>query len=196
MNTLFKSLYDSVIVNTNRPNLRTETVQAIQQETLAFHNRGRFRADAREVLLTSTNGGQLHYKFQIPQDKRIREILAIRPVSPNGQYGRPIPKRDLFQSDPDCSISYSWAAGALDITLPFPATTFALGYLAFPLVDPNRFESWIADRYPHYITDAATARILALRGKRQGGYFLGRVGEVNIPGSHIYNLIRENEEIN
>ena len=47
MNALFKSLVDTVVINTNRPNLISEISSAIQQETLAFHNRGQFKSDVK-----------------------------------------------------------------------------------------------------------------------------------------------------
>lgn len=195
MNSLFKQIFDSVISNTNRPNLIAETTQAIQQETLVYHNRGMFRADVREAVLTSTNGGQLEYKFSIPQNKRIRKILAIRPLSANGQYGRNLPLMGLFDKSADNNCGYSWLNNNLTIRLPYAATTFSMLYLEFPNINPQDYASWIAQTYPHYIADAATARILTLREKQQAQYYSARVGAYNIPGSHIHNLLSQNEEV-
>lgn len=195
MNSLFQQIYDTVVKNTNRPNLVAEITAAIQQETLVFHNRGRFRADVREAVLTSTNGGQLQYKFSIPKDKRIREILTVKPVSVNGQYGRQLPKMGLFDESADNNCGYSWLNGNLTIRLPWPATTFSLFYLEFPNINPEKYSSWIAETYPHYISDAATARVLILREKTQAQYYSARVGEFQVPGSHIHNLLTQNEEV-
>lgn len=195
MNSLFKQLFDGVISNTNRPNLVAETIQAIQQETLVFHNRGMFRADVREAVLTSTNGGQLEYKFSIPQNKRIRKILTVRPLSPSGRYGRNLPLMGLFDKSADNNCGYSWLNGNLTIRLPYAATTFSLMYLEFPNINPEKYESWIAQTYPHYIVDAATAQILTLREKQQAQYYATRVGAFHIPGSHIHSLLSQNEEV-
>ena len=193
MNTLFKSLYDTVVVNTNRPNLRAETQNAIVSATKELHNRGRFRMDVREVLLTSTNGGNFVYKFSIPLDKGIREILAVHPVNANGLRGISLPLVPLF-SEPDCSNYYSWNYNTLTIQLAQFANTFSLSYLAFPNTNLNEYDSWIAQRYPHYVTDLATFKVLPLAGmEKQGALYKQQVGEARLPGTHIYNLLQENE---
>lgn len=195
MNSLFKSLYDTVIVNTNRPNLAAETRAAIIAATQEFHNRGKFLADVREVILTSTNGGLTSYKFAIPSDKLIREIVNVAPVNSLGLKGKSLPQVDPFETH-TCGSWYSWLNNTISIGVAHPATTFALSYLSFPNTLPEHFDSWIAQRYPHFITDAATARVLILAGQsQQGAIYKGFVGEARVPGTHIFNLLQENEEL-
>lgn len=195
MTPQFKLIYDSVIVNTNRPNLVAETIQAIQFETLFFHNRGKFQRDVREAILTSTNGGALQYRFSIPQDKRIREILAVRPVDVMGCLGKNLPELDILQSPATRGRGYSWMAGNLTINVPYPANTFSVLYLEFPLTGPDNMKSWIADLYPHYISDAATARVLTHREKSQASFYLAKVGNQAMAGSHVYELLNQNREV-
>ena len=195
MNQLFKQLYDACIVNTNRPNLIHETKQAIKQATLELHNRGRFRADVTEVLLTSTNGNQVNFKFSIPKEKPIREILNVAPVSPMGQRGISLEKIDIF-SPQVCGNWYSWGQGVLTIGVAHQVTTFALSFLSYPTVGEDGYESWIARSNPHYITDLATMKLMAMQGRLdQANVYKGFVGEANIPGTHIYNLLKENEAL-
>lgn len=195
MNDLFSSLYNDVVVNTNRPNLRQETINAIKAATLYFHNRGKFREDVKTSVLTSTNGGSTIYKFSIPKDKLVREILAVTPVDQLGREGCLLKKLDLF--DPEtCGSWFKWSAGVLKIGTAYPATTFSLHYLSFPSVDENTYNSWIAEKYPHYIVNDATYRVLlAQRLLDQAGVYKSMVGEANLPGTHIYTLLQENEEV-
>lgn len=195
MNPLFQSLYDTVLVNTNRPNLREESKKAVINATRELHNRGRFRADVREAVLTSTNGSLTQHRFMIPSDRLVREILGVSPVSPNGLRGIPLQSLDIF-SDGACSNSYSWVQGALTINLSAPCTTFSLLYLSFPQLDPLRYDSWIAIKYPHYITDLASYRVLSPIGlSKQAQAYRAAVGEARVPGSHIFDLLQENEEV-
>lgn len=195
MNALFKYLYDSVVVNTNRPNLVVETKNAIVAATRELHNRGKFKADVREVVLTSTNGGQGRYKFTIPVEKGIREIVNLAPATPNGCKGISIDSVDPFVA-PVCGNWYSWLNNVLTIQVAHPATSFALTYLSFPKVTEAEYESWIARIYPHYVTDLATSRVLFLAGQsQQATFYKSLVGEARIPGTHIFNLLQEAEEI-
>ena len=195
MNQLFKQLYDTCIVNTNRPNLIHETKQAIKQATLELHTRGRFRADVREVLLTSSNGGQTQFKFSIPKEKPIREILNVAPVSPMGQRGISLTKIELFDHQV-CGNWYSWSQNVLTIGIAHTATTFALSFLSYPVVGEDGYESWIAQTHPQYITDLATMKLMVMQGRLdQASAYKGFVGEANIPGTHIYNLLKETEEV-
>lgn len=195
MNQLFKQLYDACMVNTNRPTLIHETKQAIKQATLELHNRGRFRADVREVLLTSTNGGQTQFKFSIPREKPIREILNVSPVSPMGQRGVSLTKIGLFDSQL-CGNWYSWNQGTLVIGIAHPATTFSLSFLSYPTVGEDGYDSWIAQAHPQYITDLATMKLMVMQSRLdQASAYKGFVGEANIPGTHIYDLLKENEEL-
>lgn len=195
MNQLFKQLYDTCIVNTNRPNLVHETKQALKQATLELHNRGRFRADVHEVLLTSTNGGSTQYKFSIPQERAIREILNVAPVSPMGQRGVSLTKLSMFERQV-CGNWYTWSQGVLTIGIAHPASTFALSFLSYPTVGEDAYDSWIARTHPQYITDLATMRLMVMQARLdQASAYKGFVGEANIPGTHIYNLLKENEEI-
>lgn len=195
MNALFKSLVDTVVINTNRPNLISEISSAIQQETLAFHNRGQFKSDVKESILTSTNGGQAEYRFSIPQNKRVRKLLSVRPLDPHGRYGKALKQVDPFDGFCDRNYGFSWFNNVLNIKIPYPATTFGLIYLEFPNVSQDGYNSWIAQRYPHYITDAATARILIIREKAQATFYQNKVGDARVPGSHIYDLLNQNEEV-
>lgn len=195
MNQLFKSLYDSVVVNTNRPQLVAETKAAIAAATMELHNRGRFKADVQEVILTSTNGGKTRFKFTIPQDRAVREILNIAPISANGLKGRSLDEIDPFVA-PSCGSWYSWLNNVLTIQVAYHANSFALAFLSFPRVTESEYESWIARRYPHYITDLATFRVLLLAGlPQQAGVYKNLVGEARIPGTHIFNLLQEAEEL-
>ena len=45
------------------------------------------------------------------------------------------------------------------------------------------------------ITDAATARILIIREKAQATFYQNKVGDARVPGSHIYDLLNQNEEV-
>lgn len=195
MNQLFKSLFTSVMVNTNRPNLVAETKSAIIAATREFHNRGKFKADVREAVLTSTNGGLTTYKFQIPQDKLIREILGVSPIAPSGLKGVQLEKVGMFDS-PKCGNWYSWVNDVLTLGVSHPSATFSLVYLSFPDITESSYDSWIAKKYPHYIVDSATFRVLTLAGQtQQAGIYKNLVGEVRIPGTHIFNLLQENEEV-
>lgn len=193
MNTLFKSLYDAVVVNTNRPNLRAEIQNAIVSATKELHNRGKFRMDVREVLLTSTNGGNFIYKFSIPLDRGIREILAVHPIAPTGLKGISLPLVPLFAESTPPNY-YSWNSNTLTIQLTHFANTFSLSFLSFPNTNLNEYDSWIAQRYPHFITDLATFKVLSMIGmEKQGALYRQQVGEARIPGTHIFNLLQENE---
>lgn len=195
MNQLFKSLYETVLVNTNRPTLVKETKEAIIAATKELHNRGKFLADIREVLLTSTNGGQTRYKFSIPQDKLVREIISVAPVSVNGLKGVKLKNRDIFFTG-YCSNYYSWYNNTLTINIAHCANTFELMFLSFPDTSLEGYDSWIARKYSHYITDLATFRILVMTNQiQQAGVYKGLVGEARIPGTHIFNLLQENQEI-
>lgn len=195
MNQLFKSLYDTVVINTNRPHMAKEIKEAIKAATIEYHNRGRFRADVRDVILTSTNGGSTQYKFNIPQEKRIREILNICPVSISGLKGINLKLKDLFD-EPHCASWYSWYNETLTINVAHPANTFQMTFLSFPAVDEANYDSWVARKYPHYITDSATFRILVMANQmNQAGVYKGLVGEVRIPGTHIFNLFQDNSEV-
>lgn len=195
MNQLFKSLYTEVITNTNRPNLVAETKSAIVAATREFHNRGRFKADVREVILTSTNGGQTVFRFNLPEDRLIREILNVAPITPLGLKGASLPQTDPFTKQV-CGSWYSWLNNVITIGVSHPANTFALSFLSFPDVSEANYTSWIASKYPHYITDAATFRVLVLTGNtQQASIYKNLVGEARIPGTHIFNLLRENEEV-
>lgn len=195
MNQLFKSLYTSVVTNTNRPNLAAETKSAIVSATREFHNRGRFKADVREAILTSTNGGQTVFRFSLPEDKLIREILNVAPVSPLGLKGIHLTQVDPF-AKPTCGNWYSWLNNVITLGVAYPANTFALSFLSFPDVSEANYASWIAVKYPHYITDAATFRVLAMSGNaQQAAIYKNMVGEARVPGTHIFNLLQENEEV-
>lgn len=195
MNQLFKSLYDTVVINTNRPHLVKEIKEAIKAATLEYHNRGRFRADVREVILTSTNGGSTQYKFNIPEDKKVREILNISPVSVMGLKGINLTLKDLFDTPP-CSSWYSWENETLTINVAHPANTFQMTFLSFPTLDEMNYNSWIGRKYPHYITDAASFRILTMSNQlQQAGVYKSLMGEARAPGTHIFNLFQDNAEV-
>lgn len=195
MNQLFKSLYDQVVINTNRPNLAAETRSAISIATREFHNRGKFLADIREAVLTSTNGGMTTYKFAIPEDKLIREIVNVAPANSNGLKGVSLKQVDPFEQ-PTCGNWYSWLNNVITIGVAHPASTFALSFLSFPNTLAETYDSWIARKYPHYITDAATARVLVAAGQAdKAKIYLGFVGEARFPGTHVFDLLQENEEL-
>lgn len=195
MNPLFQSLYSAVVVNTNRPNLRKETINAIKTATLELHGRGKFRADVKSSVLTSTNGGTTSYQFTVPRDRLVRELLAVAPVDSLGREGIPLRKLDLFEQE-NCGSWFKWSAGILKIRTAYPATTFSLSFLSFPNLDEANYDSWIAEKYPHFVIDAATYRVLlAQRILDQANIYKGLVGDVRVPGTHIFNLFQENEEI-
>lgn len=195
MNQLFTSLYEQVVVNTNRPNLVAETKSAIVAATKELHNRGKFLADIREVLLTSTNGGSTSYKFVIPPEKLIREILNVSPATQDCLKGVSLEKISPFEP-PKCGNWYSWLHNVITIGVSHPASTFAISYLSFPDTREDLYDSWIAVKYPHFVTDAASFRVLTMAGQSpQANIYKGLVGEARIPGSHIFNLLQENEEI-
>lgn len=195
MNQLFKTLYDQVIVNTNRPNLGKETKSAIIAATNELHNRGRFLADLREVLLTSTNGGSTTYKFEIPKEKLIREIVNVAPVSSLGLKGCSLEKISPFESRV-CGNWYSWLNNVITIGISHPASTFSLTFSSFPNTLEDSYDSWIAKKYPHFITDLASFRVLIMTNQTaQAGVYKQLVGEARLPGTHIFNLLQENEEL-
>lgn len=195
MNQLFKSLYAAVVTNTNKPNLVAETKSAIVSATREFHNRGRFKADVREAILTSTNGGQTVFRFNLPEDKLIREILNVAPTTPLGLKGISLTKVDPFVKQTRGNW-YSWLNNVITIEVAHPANTFALSFLSFPDISEANYSSWIAAKYPHYITDSATFRVLTLTGyTAQAAIYKNLVGEARIPGTHIFSLLQENEEV-
>lgn len=195
MNQLFKSLYDQVIINTNRPNLRAETSSAIVAATTELHNLGKFAADVKESILTSTNGGLTTYKFNIPMDKLVREILHVAPVNSLGLKGTALTLTDPFDQ-PKCGNWYSWLNNVITIGVAQPASTFSIAFLSFPNVIPASYDSWIARKYPHFITDLATFRVLTMAGQaRQAAIYKTLVGEARVPGTHIFNLLQENLEV-
>ena len=195
MNQLFKSLYDSVVINTNRPNLVAETKKAIKEATLELHNRGSFVADVREAILTSTNGGKVDFKFSIPKEKRVRKILNVSPVDNIGRCGIKLTRVGMFEQ-PKCGAWYSWANGVLKIHVPEYAPSFLLSFLSFPDLDEQTYESWIAEVYPHYITDLASFRVLNnMNMTQQAGIYKTLVGEARLPGTHIFNLLQDSEEV-
>lgn len=196
MNPLFKKIYDAVVVKTNRPNLIRETKDGIKEATLDFHQRGRFIKDMRQARLTSTNGGQLEYNFQIPENRRIRSILAVQAVRSDGKLSNKLKQLDLF-SEPGCgNIGYTWAGNSLKIFLPSPATTFALTYLEFPDLSEDLYDSWIAKTYPQMIVAAATVKVMVPAGMiEQANYYQALIGATTQPDSYLSTLLRENTEV-
>lgn len=196
MNPLFKQIYDQVVVNTNRPNLKQEIRQDIKSATLEFHQRGRFIRDVRQAVLTSTNGGQLRYNFNIPAANRLRQILAIQPVRSDGLLGKRLPEMDLFSPSGCGAFGYSWDNTSLKIVVPHAANSFNLSYLEFPDLTEDGYNSWIAKIYPHFIVASATVKTLVKAGMAdQAGYYNNLVGSAATPGSYVQTLLRECAEV-
>lgn len=196
MNNLFKSLASEVIVKTNRPSLIAETAKAIKDATLFYHSRGKFKKDANFAILQATNQATAVTRFQLPQDARIRQIIGVQPVGPNGELGKFLKELELGQQASRCSAYFQWMNYSLTIKVPEIVSQFQLYYLAYPSVEESSYNSWIAQTYPHFITDLAAARVLLDIGiADKARNLMSLVGEFRAPGSHVWTLIHDNPEI-
>lgn len=196
MNNLFKSLASEVITKTNRPSLIAETSKAIRDATLFYHSRGKFKKDANFVILQATNQATAVTRFQLPQDARIRQIIGVQPVGPNGELGNFLKELELGQQASRCSAYFQWMNSSLTIKVPEIVSQFQLYYLAYPSVEEGSYNSWIAQTYPHFITDLAAARVLLDIGiADKARNLMSLVGEFRAPGSHVWTLIHDNPEI-
>ena len=195
MNPLFKSLYDEVIIRTNRPNLIQETIKAIKDATLFYHSRGKFKKDTRIVGIQASNPGAYTVQFRLPSDSKIRQIIGIQPVDSSGKLGIMIPELEIGESK-KCSTYFTWINDSLTIKLSEPVAQFQLYYLAYPNVDPIHYDSWVAKIYPQFIVDYASARVfLDIGVDAKAKNLMALVGEFRLPGSHVWTLFSDNPEV-
>ena len=198
MNSLFKGIYDAVIVQTNRPNIQEETIAKIQTATLDLHGRSEFKRDAHFSIIQSTGIGQSKFKFTLPTAARIRRVLGVQPVSDSGCLGKFLRPLKFGQTPPpNCGGYYSIFQNELSVYVNSQyVTQFQLYYLAFPNIAPGSYSSWIAETYPHFISDLAAARVLQMIGIRdKANDLLNKVGELRVPGSYIWTLVNDNPEV-
>lgn len=195
MNPLFTSLYNTIVINTNRPNLRAETISAIKSATLELHAIASFIRDVKTAWLSSTSGTSTSFLFAIPNPRAVRRIVNVAPADPNGLCGTPIQEIDLFNAGPDGNW-FKWDKRNLEIHVTYPCPAFILSFLSFPNTTEEEYDSWIGEVYPNFVTDLATQKVLAMISKlQQSRLYAAQVGAARLPGTHIFNLLQENKTV-
>ena len=199
---LYVTIYNDIIVNTNRPHQRAETDKAIREATLELHSKDFFDLDIDTSLIQTTAAPLGFSQFILPDSVLVRKIKNISPVSSDGQVLSPLLDKKIGSRFNDLSaLGYSgWFSNIgkqLTISTPIPYSTFQITYYGLPSVAAELYNSWIAKTYPYMVVDLATAKLFHSNGmEAEARIYYGRVGNRDAGDSHVHILIAEHSDRN
>lgn len=222
MNTVLTDLVNKVYIETNRPDLTAETLQAVLSSTLKMHGLDYFRKDIKtaQVQFDSTAYLQTLDTDALARFKAISYIrkwgpeansYALNPNSLPPMYGysngsvfgwnqtvdylAAIEPDDIFDDYGAEKRDVYYQAGS---TLMMKSSTSLLnllvGWYAYPDIQEETYNSWIAKEYPYAIIYDAASAILQKTGMQEVArkYDSTDTSNPGLVASHMFELIKNN----
>jgi hypothetical protein len=157
---------------TNRPDLYSRTVSAVQSATLALHQREYWPRDLRESGIQFTTAEYLQsweYAVNFPHFRALKYIRRSDAVgSPNGPFLEVITPDQVVDSYGINKENVCYLAGDVIQIRSCPQIQYAfVGVYVNPDITISGFSSWIANQNPYAIIHNAAAKILPAIGKRE-----------------------------
>jgi hypothetical protein len=182
----YENIFNSVVSETNRPDLVSETNLAISNGVIHFHNLDNWPLDAVELnpVYSYNEDSQtivIDKCDQLPRYKKLATDSNDCAGTVTGVYINelccPIVERTTNFAYRRCQ--YGFYEDALFITIKnnfimSSSDTLTIAYYQHPLVDPiENLESWIASMYPQYIWTYAARQVQRAIGNNQQALSLG-----------------------
>ena len=190
MNTLFKSIYDSVVRGrTNRPALIDETRTAIKEATMELHGMAKFFKDLSTSNVFVSNGEATKFRFTLSLPMRsLWRLTALH--SDNAE--TPLKLYTISMPSRWDSNWYRVFGKQIEAQLSRPAGAFRVEYFAYPDLSDTGYNSWIAESYPYAVADLAAAKVFSLVEPTTAQLFFARVGSPALTSSHMAKIVTEN----
>lgn len=172
--TTYQQVYDDVVVLTARPDLADETALAVRTATRSIHTRQTFPRDVVGSLVKLPNA-----VYQVALDT---QVLFTRFRAPSGLRAldsefNPMsyPAIELVELGDIYDPVYGFlrqdigylAGTSLNIRTSVAVSGFAVEYFALPEVQPDRYNSWIAQLMPEVIVYQAASIVAGLSGNEE-----------------------------
>lgn len=186
----FAQLCADVITKTGRPELIAETQLAVRTATKFLHLRELYLRDSQEDLFTFTNPDFI-FQFDTAQFERYRKIRYIKKYDLVQQATKETDADKISECGADnlfdrynnrkTNIFYV-AGNSLNLRSSTQESAFIISWYKYPTVDPNNYNSWIAELYDPAIIDYATAEVFEAIGRQDDANRLKQmVLQVHVP---------------
>jgi hypothetical protein len=172
---LFSELVDAVGVETARPDLVSDIMQAIQAVTTSIHTTDFWKPDLAEgIIAVVTDPSSFIFPIDIasklPQHRKLKYLRkwdAVRLIA--GDYFKGIDPTALMDAYNVKKINTFYLAGQTYQCYTNTADTAVYaGWYKFPVVAPVvSYASWVADHWPYAIIAAASAKVCMGIGKME-----------------------------
>lgn len=183
---------------TNRPDLISQTLLAIQRSTLRAHNIDYFYKDIYETSLVFTSAEylqQFEYKTLVPRWRSAKYLRKLDvSVTPNvaGKFFRIVSPENVLDSYCLEAEDICYVAGLVfQIKSSTEFQHALLGCYRFPDITEATFSSWIAEEYPFAIVYNAAAKIFNQIGKKDEFSIFTRMDAEEITTLKNSNIVAE-----
>jgi hypothetical protein len=171
MNALLTSLFNDVILLTNRPDLVGETLLAIRTATIKAHSSDYFYKDIFETGVmfdTSVAQQSLDYKTLVPKWRALKYLrtydASTTPGSP-GDFVEIITPEQVLDSYSASREGVCYVAGqSLQIRTRAAHQYYLIGCYIYPDTGTETFSSWVAEEQSAAIVYEAAATIFKTIG--------------------------------
>ncbi len=174
--TTFAQLQDGVFNETKRPDLVTETANAIRRATLKFHTADKWLRDLVNAIvpLTPLYSGDPRFQIDLTTAPfvRFRDINSVKEyVNPPGCSFIQFSRREVddlldYQYGIEDTNYYYRAGNTLNLRCQNLITNASVWYYQFPVTSADvSYSSWIADVMPDAIIQEACIALFNMIGK-------------------------------
>lgn len=168
MNVPFGKLYEDVVTLTNRPEMVGETKLAIRNATQYFHMIDFWQRDCIEEL-KQFSVPNFAFQLDIPTEfARYRKIRYIKKYDLTSLVPKEGEFHKISEASPDSlfdrynsirSNVFYLAGTNLNIRLNTQESGLLISWYTYPEVEPESYQSWIADMLSSVIVNRAVAEI-------------------------------------
>jgi len=168
----FIELLAAVYDLTNRPDLVTETKQAVQAATLKIHTSDFYSKDIHEVGIQFDSASfrqSLDYYTLITNFRSVKYLKRVESATDDkGKFFDIISVDEVLDAYNRNRTDIAYVAGrVIEIRASVEWQFGLFGAYVMPIVREEAFVSWVADMYPFTIVYEATRRIFVTVGQRE-----------------------------